>query len=146
MRPNRTFRKSANGRSRRRLDGQPVVFKHHGDFDARRHGGRERVGVGLFEAEFPKSPLGGEVYYPQTVAVAVGGVGDVENRDARDERAFGRHVRQVVTADDIVVKAGPRDVLADFIDDEDVQSIKENPRLQTLGFRLQRDFLRLRCK
>jgi SAM-dependent MidA family methyltransferase len=52
-------------------------------------------------------------------------------------------VRQVVTAHDVVVEPGPRDVLADLVNDEDIQSIKENARLQALDFRLQRDFLLL---
>jgi len=53
------------------LDGLPVVLENKGDFNALRHGGRKRVGISLLEAEFPKNPLGGEVCYAQTVAVAM---------------------------------------------------------------------------
>ncbi len=50
-------------------------------------------------------------------------------------------MRQVVTTHHVVVETGSGDVFADFVDDEDVQPVEKDPRLQALGFCLERDLL-----
>lgn len=110
----------------RGLNGLAVGFHDDGDVRAIEEGGGEHIGVRGLEVDALVQAAGDDVGEADAVGVAVGFVGQVEHHDpghARGLRLFD--AGQEHAADDVGVHARARDILADLLDDQQVNALDE---------------------